>query len=199
MFVATALLGLCNPVLLSAAVVVLALSFGGSGVTFGAAVVTTLFFLGAPFAASIAVSTVWEWCFGDSNGTAPRSAALLAGVFALVAILSDDTALRALSFLWIAKTPAILTCLLILAQASGFVCLTCSVVMACVLLVELPVRWCTSATAGWEADGLARTGRWIGVAVSVSSAWFLIVEAADTRFGDVVQGLRLTHANEDGK
>jgi hypothetical protein len=188
-FVATALLSLCNPFLLSAAVVLLALSLLGSDVTVGATVVTSFFLLAAPLAASVAVSTVWGWCFSDSRGASPRSAGLLAGLFALLAILSDDTALHALRFLWVAQTLPISRCLLILAQASAFVCLTSSLVMVSVLLVEIPVRWCTSATAGWEVDGLARTGRWVGVAVSVSAAWFLVIEVADSRFGAVLQGL----------
>jgi hypothetical protein len=129
-----------------------------------------------PLSAYAAVSVLYRWCFRSSRESWSRAGSLLAGVFVLYAVVSDEQALA--SLYQTAATGGADVSLVV--KVVGRICmwgvLSVSVVMLSTLSIELPLAWATTGIGGNSLDGVRDVVRWSAVTLVLWFGWYLIVE-----------------------
>jgi hypothetical protein len=91
--------------------------------------------------------------------------------------------------MWARETIPMTSVILVLTQATAYAVTISAAIMLAVLLVELPVRWVTSAFGVREAQHFMGGVRWIGAAGAISIVWILIVELSRTTLLTALEGL----------
>jgi len=152
-------------------------------------VVACLTLVGAPvLTAGVTARAFHQWCFGEL-GRGHRSVPLLASVWTGSVLLGNTLFLAATRAVWERASMPVASLLIILSQATTCAIVIAAVLMCVVLLVELPLRWATSAFGRTEAHRLLSGMRWVGVTAGLSVAWYLIVEFSNLKLIAAVNAL----------